>query len=62
MAGQFDKETNVQNFEWHRERAIRAKKNPTNESLNRVIYNLKAVEKKHGHKAANELYRELKGK
>jgi hypothetical protein len=62
MSGQFDKETSVKNFEWHRERALREKKNPKKESLNRIAYNLKAIEKKHGAKAANEVYRELRSR
>lgn len=60
--GQFDKETSNQNFEWHRERILREKKNPTRESANRVDFNLRAVEKKHGEKAVNELARELNSK
>lgn len=60
--GQFDKETTNQNFEWHRERALREKKNPTAESSNRVEYNLKAIEKKHGIKAAIEVAREYNSK
>lgn len=62
MPGQFDKETSVNNFEWHRERALRAKTSSDRESGNRMIYNLKAVENKHGAKAANELMRELNSK
>ncbi len=62
MSGQFDKETSVQNFEWHRERALREKKKPGAESQNRVEYNLKAIEKKHGAKAAGEVLREFNSK
>ena len=62
MSGQFDKESSVQNFEWHRERALREKKNPNTASANRMIYNIKAIEKKHGAKAANEVLREINSK
>lgn len=62
MPGQFDKETTRQNYEWHRERALREKKRPGSTSANRMLYNLKAIEKKHGSKAASELYKELKSK
>lgn len=62
MSGQFDKETTRQNFEWHRERALREKKEPNSASANRMIYNLKAIEKKHGVKAANEVMKELNSK
>ena len=62
MSGQFDKETSRQNFEWHRERALREKKNLNSMSSNRMIYNLNAIKKKHGEKAANELYKEIKSK
>ena len=62
MPGQFDNETSRQNFEWHRERVLREKKNPNPTSANRMVYNLKAVAKKHGIKAANELCKEIKSK
>ena len=62
MSGQFDKETSVQNFEWHRERALREKKNPNSSSANRVEYNLKAIQNKHGIKAAREVMREIQSK
>ena len=62
MPGQFDKETSRQNFEWHRERALREKKEPNSASANRMRYNLDAIRKKHGEKAAHELYKELKSK
>jgi len=60
--GQFDKETSVQNYEWHRTRALKEMKKSNPEGMNRVMFNLNAVEKKHGVKAANELARELKRK
>jgi len=60
--GQFDKETSNQNFEWHRERALREKRNPSATSANRVDYNLKAIEKKHGAQAAREMAREIQSK
>lgn len=60
--GQFDKETSRQNFEWHRERALREKKNPTKHSPARLEYNIKAIEKKHGVKAAREIIREIQSK
>lgn len=62
MAGQFDKETTRQNFEWHRERALNEKKAPNGHSLNRMTYNLDAIEKKHGAKAAHEVMREINSK
>jgi len=62
MSGQFDNETSRHNFEWHRERALREKKNPNSASFNRMIYNLNAIKEKHGEKAAHELYKELKSK
>lgn len=62
MPGQFDKETSRQNFEWHRERALREKKEPNSASANRIIYNVKAIEKKHGVKAAREIIREINSK
>ena len=60
--GQFDKESSRQNYEWHRERALREKKNPNRNSGARLEYNLKAIEKKHGVKAARELVREINSK
>jgi len=62
MAGQFDKESTRQNYEWHRERALRAKKEGGREALNRMSYNLKAIEKKHGSKAASEMLKEINSK
>ena len=63
MAGQFDKETSVKNFEWHRERVLREKKKSVNPiSVNRVDWNIRAVAKKHGEKAAKELLRELRSR
>jgi hypothetical protein len=63
MAGQFDKETNIKNFEWHRERVLREKRKGVNPiSANRVDWNIRAVEKKHGKEAARELQRELRSK
>lgn len=62
MPGQFDKESSRQNYEWHRERALRAKKEPSKESLNRMIYNVNAIEKSHGKKAAEEMVKEINSK
>lgn len=62
MSGQFDKETSRQNFEWHRERALREKRSPKSESGNRMIYNVNAIEKKHGAKAAAEVVKEINSK
>ena len=63
MAGQFDKETNVKNFEWHRERVLREKKNGVSAiGANRVDWNVRAVEAKHGKEAARELQRELRSR
>lgn len=62
MPGQFDKETSIKNFEWHRERALREKKKSNPERMNRIIYNLNAIESRHGSKAAKEVERELKSK
>jgi len=62
MSGQFDKETSIQNFEWHRQRALREKKNPNSASGNRMEYNLKEIQKKHGLKAAREVMKEIQSK
>jgi hypothetical protein len=62
MPGQFDNETTCKNFEWHRERALREAKNPNATSLNRVEYNLKAIEAKHGTEAAREVLKEYNSK
>ena len=60
--GQFDHETSVKNYEWHRERALREKKKIGGISSNRIEYNLKAIASKHGEKAAREMMRELLSK
>lgn len=60
--GQFEKETKNQNYEWHRERTLREKKNPVSESANRVEYNLREISKNHGDKAAKEMISEFKSK
>lgn len=62
MSGQFDKETSNKNYEWHRERLLREKKEPNAFTKNRIDYNLKAIAAKHGDKAANEAARELGSK
>ena len=63
MPGQFDKETSIQNFEWHRSRVLKEKRKGVSAvSANRVDFNLCAVAKKHGEKAAKELSRELRSK
>ena len=63
MSGQFDKETNCQNFEWHRNRVLKEKKKDVNSiSANRIDFNLRAVAKKHGERAAREIARELKSR
>ena len=63
MAGQFDKETSVKNFEWHRERVLREKKKGVSAiGANRVDWNVRAVRDKHGEQAARELQRELRSK
>ena len=62
MNGQFANETSIKNFEWHRERALREKKHKSAESANRILYNIKAIEKKHGVKAAKELIKEINSK
>ena len=60
--GQFDKETSIKNFEWHRERALREKKNPNVYSKNRLDYNLQAIAEKHGEKAVREMIKELRSR
>ena len=60
--GQFDRETSVKNFEWHRERVLREKKKKNAFSDNRVSWNLRAIAEKHGQKAAMEMARELRSK
>lgn len=62
MPGQFDKETSIKNFEWHRERVMREKRSPNVYTNNRVDYNLKAIEKSHGEKAAREITKEFNSK
>ena len=63
MSGQFDKETSVKNFEWHRERVLREKnKGVSAIGANRVDWNIRAVAAKHGEKAARELQRELRSR
>ena len=60
--GQFDKETSSNNFEWHKERLLREKKEPNAFTKNRIDYNLKAIEKKHGAEAAREAAKEYNSK
>lgn len=62
MGGQFDNETSIKNFEWHRERVLREKKKKVAESSNRVDFNIRAIEKNHGEKAAREMLREFNSK
>lgn len=62
MSGQFDKETTNKNFEWHRERLLREKRSPNAFTQNRVDFNLKAIEKTHGEKAAREAIKEFNSK
>jgi len=62
MGGQFDKETTRQNFEWHRERALRERGKSDGIAANRMVYNVKAIAAKHGEKAARELVKELNSK
>jgi len=63
MAGQFDKESSVKNFEWHRERTLReAKKGVSALGANKIDWNLRAVAKKHGEQAARELAREMRSR
>ncbi len=62
MSGQFDKETSNSNFEWHKERLLREKKDPNAYTKNRIDYNLKAIEKKHGSEAAREAAKEFNSK
>jgi len=57
-----DKETSKQNYEWHRERTLREKKNPNSCSENRVVWNVKEIAKNHGDKAAREMVREFNSK
>lgn len=55
-------ESSIKHFEWHRERALREKKNPNAFSSNRVSWNVREIEKKHGVKAAKEMMREFNSK
>lgn len=57
-----EKESSIKNFEWHRERVLREKKNPNAYSDNRVMWNAREVEKKHGRNAVKELSREFNSK
>jgi hypothetical protein len=59
MPGQFDKESTGKNFEWHRERLLREKRDPNAYSNNRIEYNIREIEKKHGAKAAREVAKEF---
>lgn len=60
--GQFDKESSVKHFEWHRERALREKKSNSSTSENRKDFLIRSVAKVHGEKAARELVRELRSR
>lgn len=62
MAGQFDKESTGKNFEWHRERLLREKREPNAYSDNRIKYNIQEIEKKHGPQAAREAAKEFNSK
>ena len=62
MSGQFDKESSVKHFEWHRERALREKKKSGQVSSNRKDFLIRSVKKTHGEKAARELVKELRSR
>jgi len=55
-------ESSIKNFEWHRQRALREKRNPNIYSDNRVEWNAREVEKKHGKQAVKELAKEFNAK
>lgn len=55
-------ETSANNFEWHRERVLREKQRPNVYSDNRIDWNAREVEKKHGKKAVRELSKEFNSK
>ena len=52
-------ESSIKNFEWHRERALRERKNPNIYSGSRVEWNMREIEKKHGKKASKEMVKEF---
>lgn len=55
-------ESSIKHYEWHRERALREKQKPTGYSDNRVQWNAREVEKKHGTEAVKELAKEFNQK
>jgi len=55
-------ESSAKNFEWHRERVLREKHNPNSYSDNRVNWNARAIEKKHGKGAVKEMAKEFNSK
>lgn len=55
-------ESSINNFEWHRARTLKEKENPNPYSNNRVNWNAREVEKKHGEKAVRELAKEFNSK
>ena len=55
-------ESSIKDFEWHRERFLREKKKPSPYSTNRIDWNAREVEKKHGKKAVVELAKEFNSK
>lgn len=59
FGGAMAQETSGQNYEWHRERVLREKKNPNNCSTNRVEWNVREIAKNHGEKAAKEMAKEF---
>jgi hypothetical protein len=55
-------ETSIQHFEWHRERVLREKRKGSPEGSNRLAWNIREIEKKHGQRAAREVEREFRSK
>lgn len=64
MAKRFENETSVQNYEWHRRRVLKEKapRERSQWTNNRIEWNLRQVQKKHGAQAARELAREYRSR
>ena len=55
-------ESSRQNYEWHRERALRERVEPNKYSANRAEWNIRRIEEAHGKKAAHEITKEFNSK
>lgn len=59
---EFHGESSRQNYEWHRERILREKRNPNAYTANRNDFNLREIQAKHGDKAAKEMVKEYRSR